>query len=58
VIGGVEIARSAQIYQSTVFNESGLVLAAGFFLLLTIPMTRMTDRLIARDRDRRLAAAR
>jgi polar amino acid transport system permease protein len=58
VIGGVEIARSAQIYQSTVFNESGLVLAAGFFLLLTIPMTRMTDRLIARDRERRLAAAR
>jgi polar amino acid transport system permease protein len=58
VIGGVEIARSAQIYQSTVFNESGLVLAAAFFLLLTIPMTRMTDRLIARDRERRLAAAR
>jgi polar amino acid transport system permease protein len=58
VIGGVEIARSAQIYQSTVFNESGLVLAAAFFLLLTVPMTRMTDLLIARDRERRLAAAR
>ena len=29
VIGGVEIARSAQIYQSTVFNASGLVVGRG-----------------------------
>ncbi len=48
--------RAAQIFQSTNFNESGLVLASLFFLVLTIPMTRFTDHLIARDRARRLVA--
>jgi polar amino acid transport system permease protein len=54
VIGVVEVTRAAQIFSSTEFNESGLTLAAIFFLVLTIPMTRLTDRLIARDRARRL----
>jgi polar amino acid transport system permease protein len=54
VIGVVEVTRAAQIFSSTEFNESGLTLAAIFFLILTIPMTRFTDRLIARDRARRL----
>jgi polar amino acid transport system permease protein len=54
VLGAVEVTRAAQIFASTEFNESGLVLAAAFFLVLTIPMTRLTDRLIARDRARRL----
>jgi len=54
VLGAVEVVRAAQIYAATQFNESGLVLAAIFFILLTIPMTRFTDRLISRDRARRL----
>jgi polar amino acid transport system permease protein len=54
VLGAVEVVRAAQIFSSTEFNESGLVLAAIFFIVLTIPMTRFTDRLIARDRSRRL----
>ncbi len=54
VLGAVEAVRAAQIFSSTEFNESGLVLAAIFFIVLTIPMTRFTDRLIARDRARRL----
>lgn len=58
VLGVVDVTRAAQIYQSEAFNESALVLAALFFLVLTIPMTRLTDRLISRDRDRRLVASR
>ncbi len=54
-LGAVEAARAAQIYGSTVFNYSGYVVAAILFLAMTVPMTRFTDRLISRDRSRRLA---
>lgn len=54
-LGAIEATRAAQIYGSTEFNFSGYVVAAGLFLLLTVPLTRYTDRLIARDRSRRLA---
>lgn len=57
VLGAVEATRAAQIYGSTIFNFSGYVVAAGLFLILTIPLTRFTDRLIARDRTRRLAGS-
>lgn len=57
VLGAVEAARAAEIFSATVFNQSGIVVAAAFFLVLTIPMTRFTDRLISRDRARRLASA-
>jgi len=57
ILGGIEATRAAEIFASTVFNESGLVVAALFFIALTIPMTRFTDRLIAKDRARRLAGA-
>jgi len=56
-LGAVEATRAAQIFASTDFNGSGLVVASLFFLALTIPMTRFTDRLMARDRARRLAVA-
>ena len=55
VLGVIEATRAAQIYGSTVFNFSGYTVAAILFLLLTIPMTRFTDHLVARDRTRRLA---
>ncbi len=57
VLGAVEATRAAQIYGSTVFNYSSYVVAAGLFLLLTIPLTRVADRLLARDRAKRLAGA-
>lgn len=57
LLGAVEAARAAQIYNAGVFNGSSFVLAAGLFLAMTIPLTRFTDRLIARDRARRLAGA-
>jgi polar amino acid transport system permease protein len=57
VLGAVEATRAAQIYGSTNFNFSGYVVAAGLFLIMTIPLTRFTDRLIERDRARRLAGS-
>lgn len=57
VLGAVEATRAAQIYGSTDFNFSGYVVAAGLFLIMTIPLTRFTDRLIERDRARRLAGS-
>jgi polar amino acid transport system permease protein len=55
VLGAIEVVRAAQIFSATTFNESGLTLAAIFFIVLTIPMTRFTDRLISKDRAKRLA---
>jgi polar amino acid transport system permease protein len=58
VLGAViEANRAAEIYSSTVFNYSGYTVAAILFLVLTIPLARFTDHLIARDRARRLAGA-
>jgi polar amino acid transport system permease protein len=56
VLGAIEAARAAQIYQSTTFNGSGLVVASLLFLAITIPLTRFTDHLLDRDRGRRLAS--
>lgn len=53
----IEANRAAQIFSSTVFNYSGFTVAAILFLLLTIPLARFTDHLIARDRARRLAGS-
>jgi len=55
VIGVIEANRAAEIYGNTVFNYSSFTVAALLFLILTIPLARFTDRLIARDRRRRLA---
>jgi len=57
VLGAIEANEAAQIYSSTVFNYSSFTVAALLFLLLTIPLARFTDRLIDRDRQRRLAGA-
>jgi len=57
VLGAIEANRAAEIYSSSVFNYSSFVVAAILFLILTIPLARFTDRLIARDRARRLAGA-
>jgi polar amino acid transport system permease protein len=55
VLGAIEANRAAEIYADTTFNYSSYVVAAILFLILTIPLARLTDRLIARDRARRLA---
>jgi len=53
VIGPIEAVRAAGIYSSLRFNFSPYVVAAFLFILLTIPLARFTDHLIARDRRRR-----
>jgi polar amino acid transport system permease protein len=57
VLGAIEANRAAEIYADTVFNYSSFTVAAILFLILTIPLARFTDRLIERDRRRRLAGA-
>jgi len=51
----IEANKAAGIYSETIFNFSSFTLAAVLFLILTIPLARFTDRLIERDRRRRLA---
>jgi polar amino acid transport system permease protein len=57
VLGAIEILRAAEIYGDDRFNFSSFVVASVFFLILTIPMARFTDRLLARERGRRQASA-
>jgi polar amino acid transport system permease protein len=52
VLGPVEAARQAQIYSSREFNFTSYVAAALIFLAFTIPLTRLTDWLLGRQRDR------
>jgi polar amino acid transport system permease protein len=54
-LGVIEANKAAEIYGDTVFNYSSYTVAAILFLILTIPLARFTDHLIARDRQRRLA---
>jgi polar amino acid transport system permease protein len=55
VLGLVEAARAAEQYASTTFNFTGYTMAALLFIAITIPLARVTDWLIERDR-RRMAA--
>ena len=55
VLGVIEANQAANIYSSLIFNYSSFTVAAILFLILTIPLARFTDRLIERDRSRRLA---
>ena len=57
VLGSIEAARAAQIYGASEFNYASYVVAAFLFVLITIPLARFTDRLIARDKRRREAGA-
>jgi polar amino acid transport system permease protein len=57
VLGVIEAVQAGTIFQDAKFNSSGLVVASILFLVMTIPLTRVTDGLIARDRNRRLASS-
>jgi polar amino acid transport system permease protein len=57
VLGSIEANKAAELFSDTTFNYSSYTLAAALFLILTIPLARFTDHLIARDRNRRLAAS-
>ena len=49
VLGVVEGVRRAQIYNAVSFNYTPYVVAAILFLILTIPLTRFTDHVLARS---------
>ena len=57
LLGVVEAFRQSQIEVAGSFNYTPYVATAVIFLALTIPMTRLTDWLIARNRRRELARA-
>ncbi|MGR6913482.1 amino acid ABC transporter permease [[Actinomadura] parvosata] len=52
-IGPLEALRQAQIHAASTFNYTPYLAAALLFILLTIPMARLTDHLAARTRRRR-----
>jgi polar amino acid transport system permease protein len=54
-LGVVEAFRQAQIENAATFNGTPFLVAATLFVLLTIPLARFTDWLIARDRRRQQA---
>ena len=56
-IGVVEAFRQAQIESSSTFNFTPFLATAMLFVLVTIPLARFTDWLIARDRRRRQAGS-
>lgn len=52
-IGPMEALRQAQIHAASTFNYTSYLASALLFILLTIPMARLTDHLAARTRRRR-----
>jgi polar amino acid transport system permease protein len=56
LIGVVEAFRQAQIDSASTFNFTPYLATAFMFLLVTIPLTRLTDWLIERDRRQRQTA--
>ncbi len=57
-LGLVEAFQESYIIQSAKFNSTPYVALALIFLVITIPLARFTDWLVARDRRRFLASAR
>jgi polar amino acid transport system permease protein len=53
VLGPLEALRQAQIHTSSKFNYTPYLAAALLFVLITIPMARLTDHLAARTARRR-----
>jgi polar amino acid transport system permease protein len=49
VIGFVEVVRAGREVQAESFNSSALTLGALMFIVVTIPLARVVDRLIARQ---------
>jgi polar amino acid transport system permease protein len=52
VLGALEVVQVGRDIQSEQFNGSGLILGAILFLIVTIPLARLVDLLIARQQGR------
>ena len=57
LIGPVEAFRQSQLEVASSFNYTPYMATALIFVLLTIPLARLVDWLVARDRRRQLAGA-
>jgi polar amino acid transport system permease protein len=57
VLGAIEAFKQTQIDQAATFNFTSGLVAALLFVLITIPLARFTDWLVARDRRKQLAGA-
>jgi polar amino acid transport system permease protein len=57
VLGSIEAFKQTQIDQAATFNFTSGLAAAVLFVAVTIPLARLTDWLVARDRRRQLAGA-
>jgi polar amino acid transport system permease protein len=57
VIGFVEVVRAGREVQAETFNSSALTLGALMFVIVTIPLARLVDRLIARQQAQTRRAA-
>lgn len=55
ILGVTDAVRAAQINASRTFNYTPYVVAAILFLLITIPMTRYTDRAIRKRTDAQIS---
>ncbi len=56
LLGPIEAFRQSQIEVASSFNYTPYIVTALLFVLLTVPLARLTDWLVARDRRRLLAA--
>jgi polar amino acid transport system permease protein len=52
LLGGIELLNAAQIDASLNFNFTAYVIAAAFFVALTVPLARYADWVAARRRRR------
>lgn len=55
ILGVIDAVRAGQIEASRTFNYTPYVVAAVLFLLITVPLTRYTDRVLARSIQRQNA---
>jgi polar amino acid transport system permease protein len=55
LLGIVEAFRRSQIAASAAFDFTPYLITALFFLVLTVPLARLTDWLVERDRRKRYA---
>ena len=55
ILGAVEAFKQTQIDEAATFNFTSGLVAALLFVAITIPLARLTDWLVARDRRRQLA---
>jgi polar amino acid transport system permease protein len=55
ILGVVEVFQAAKLRQQAIFNFTPYLVTALLFLLITIPLARLTDWLVAREQRQRAA---